>query len=119
LTARSQGGRELAGPRVVRWRRAVLGAPELTDGQKVVAMALAEHMNGDGGSCWPSVETLAGEIALTRRPVQKALAALEELGWIERRIGRGRGHSSQYRASFPDSERASDGTPFAEEKRRR
>ena len=105
--------------RVVRWRRAVLAEPALTDAQKLVAFALAEHMNGGGGSCWPSVETLADEVALTRRPVQRALATLDAAGWIEREIGRGRGHSSQYRATFPDPEKASDATPISGEKRRR
>jgi len=106
-------------PRVVYWRRAVLAAPGLTDAQKVVAFALAEHMNRDGGSCWPSVETLGVEVTLTRRSVQRALAALQAAGWIDRQLGVGRGRSSHYRASFPDTERVSDETPFTEEKRRR
>jgi DNA-binding transcriptional MocR family regulator len=85
-------------PLVARWRRAVL-ASDLTRGQKIVAMALAEHMNGEGGSCYPSVKTLASETGLSVRGVRKAIAELSRRKWISRKRGGSRpGHTSRYQA---------------------
>lgn len=105
-------------PPVVLWRRAVLAAPELNHAAKLVACALAEHMDADGGSCYPSVTTLAGETAQDRRTVQRALRALEASGWITRAEGRGRGHSSRYAAARPPAGKAAAVPPFGEEEGR-
>lgn len=65
------------------WRDAVFSAcgPE-TSTERLVAAALAQHMDAAGGSCFPSVSRLAEETSLSRRTVQRALRSLEESGWI-------------------------------------
>ncbi len=40
----------------------------------------------DKGKCWPSVETIATDLGLTSRNVQKHLATLEKDGWIEKHL---------------------------------
>lgn len=43
---------------------------------------LQHHMNRSTGLCFPKVETLAKEIGVTKRAVQKALSQLETLGCL-------------------------------------
>jgi DNA-binding transcriptional MocR family regulator len=105
-------------PPIVLWRRAVLAAHELRQAEKLVAFALAEHMNGEGRECWPSVARLAAMTAQDRRTVQRALRDLERNRWIQRAEGRGRGHSSRYAAAWP-VEKAAAMPPIASEKRGR
>ena len=49
-----------------------------------MAHVLALHMNATGGSCFPSVRTIAGRTGYCERTVFYALAELVERGWIER-----------------------------------
>ena len=48
----------------------------------LVLLALADHARDDGWA-WPSVETLAGEVRLSRRQVQQHLQRLATAGEIE------------------------------------
>jgi hypothetical protein len=45
-------------------------------------MALARHANSDR-TCWPSYETLAGELGMSRRKVIEVAKDLKEMGLIE------------------------------------
>lgn len=73
--------------------------------QRAIAHVLATHMNERGGSCFPSMETIATEACCSERVAQYAIRALEESGWlIVRQGGSTRGNrrtSNTYRASFP------------------
>ena len=104
-------GRRL--PFVLVWRKLVVGAP-LPWWAKWVAVALSLHMDGDGGSCWPSVSTLAAETGLSRATVFRALAVLAddpekdgkrkpgEAAFIVRRPGgHGPTDTTRYRAVIP------------------
>lgn len=51
--------------------------------RKLVLLALADHADKDGGSCFPSVETVSSMTGLTRRCVQQQLKELIEAGLIE------------------------------------
>jgi hypothetical protein len=58
----------------------VQGPPQAST--RLVLLALAKHMDGQGGSCWPSAETLATETGLSLRAVKTHLAVARRLRWI-------------------------------------
>lgn len=62
-----------------------------TSGTRLVAIAIADRVNGDG-QCWPSIADLSRRTGLGERAVQRALRILEDEGVIRRhgqRIGTG------------------------------
>lgn len=84
------------------WQRAIVSeGSSLSSTQRLVALSLALHMDAEGGSAFPSLETQAGETGLDRSTVRRALLALDALGWLKRRPGGGRGNPTSYRARFP------------------
>ncbi|CAA0096899.1 Uncharacterised protein [Starkeya nomas] len=99
-----------------QWIAAVMAAPNLTAGTRLLAARLAMHVNGEDGRCDPSVATLAREVAMSTRWAAKSIADLIEAGWIERRSSRGR-HANSYSlrldlvsAGAPDEEPANGET---------
>ena len=70
---------------IQKWRATVLspGGPgdRLT---RLVLLALAEHMDAKGGSCFPSMDTIATQTAMSERSVGTHLARAEATGWIKR-----------------------------------
>lgn len=72
--------------------------------QKLVLAVLARYCNGVNGSakCWPSMATLVHKTGYSDRAIQKALASLEELCLIERRVGSGKA-TTVYRLAGRDS----------------
>lgn len=56
------------------------------------------------GRAWPSLDTLADEIARTRRHVIRLITQLEALGELEVRRGHGRGHVNFYRVHLTPAE---------------
>jgi hypothetical protein len=91
---------------------------------RVAFRLLYRHMNGVTGRCDPAVETLATELGLDRRNVQRAIRELEASGWwqvVGRGRGAGRGHTSSYRPILEKgavAENASPVTHFEGEKMR-
>lgn len=69
---------------------------------KLVLLALADHVNHDGGECWPSVGYLAWKTGLAERTVQYILKDLREAGVLEvvQRKGGGRRRSRVYRMNL-------------------
>ena len=51
---------------------------------KIVLYWLADHHNGETGLCFPSLKTLANECEMDVATVKRHLAALEDMGLIER-----------------------------------
>ena len=94
---------------LMEWRTTIL-ASELRWAARLVALVLSTHMDSNGASCFPSVETIARESGLGRRSVQRALDELEAASLLERKRGGGRGKSSRYRA------KGVRGTPFSRER---
>ena len=59
-------------------------APEhWTTGTRMVAVALADHVNHDG-QAWPAIDTLARRAGVSPRMAQYHLRQLEADGWITR-----------------------------------
>ncbi len=59
-------------PFVCVWRRQVLQS-ELPSSTKLVLLALSDHMEPDGGGCFPSVRLLARECSLHTETVSQHL----------------------------------------------
>ena len=56
--------------------------PDLLHRARTVYMYLRDRAGG--GSCWPGVKTIARELRLSPRTVQRALNDLERAGYIRR-----------------------------------
>jgi hypothetical protein len=81
---------------------------------RLLLLVIASHVNPDTGFAWPSLETLAREVALTRRRVIQLVHLLESLGELTVRRGQGRGHVNFYRVNLPVREKVKSGTPKGE-----
>jgi len=88
-----------------QWRHAITSS-DLSSTDRFMALVLSLHMNRNGGSCFPSLETLALESGLGTSTVCRALASLHKQGFITRRPGGGRSKSTQYEARIPKEKRA-------------
>ena len=71
---------------------------------KIVLLALADHANDDGTSCFPQIETICKKCGLTYRGVTKILEQLKTNGHITVVSGRGRHRSNNYKV-HPDPTR--------------
>ena len=56
--------------------------PDLPHRARTVYMYLRDRAGG--GSCWPSIKTIARDLHLSPRTVQRALNDLEHAGYIRR-----------------------------------
>lgn len=57
--------------------------------KKIVLFGIASHADRHGRNAWPSVETLATYAHVDPRSVQRAIAELQEAGYLEREISAG------------------------------
>lgn len=93
-------------PFVVQWRRAICAeASPLTSTERLVGFALAQHADGNGASCFPSVDTVAKAAALKERATQDALRRLDRLGYLSRTPTKTAGHAwrgYEYRLKLPE-----------------
>ena len=93
-------------PFIVRWRAAICGeASPLTSTERLVAFALAQHADGNGASCFPSVESIAKTAALKERATQDALRRLDRMGYVERTPTKSAGQAwrgYEYRLQLPE-----------------
>ena len=64
-------------------------ATDLTAGQKLVLTGIATFAS-QAGKCWPSVQTIAARCSLSVRTVQRHIAALVNMGYLERTYRAGR-----------------------------
>ena len=78
--------------KVTNW---VWARSESRNGARLVMLALADRAD-DEGLCWPSIEDLMERTRLTRRAVQKGIAALVENGELKVENGGGRHRSNRY-----------------------
>lgn len=88
------------------WRRALLAKDSgLKSGTRYVLLVLSMHMDRDGGSCFPSIDTLANETALSPKVAGEHLAAGEAAGWFYRwKSATGKGWARyNYQAVIPES----------------
>lgn len=67
-----------------------------TQGERLLLLALAEHIPDGKHICWPSVDTLSAMVGVGERQIQRLLRTLEEQGVIVAQLGRGRRHTTIY-----------------------
>ena len=79
----------------------VRSASQSKGSARLLLLVIASHENPDTGWAWPSLETLAHEVALSRRRVIQLVHVLETLGELIVRRGHGRGHVNFYRVNLP------------------
>lgn len=86
-------------PPVFLWRKAI-AASSLPPTTSHILRALSEHMDADGGSCFPSVETQAAETRHHARTIRRSLREAEGAGWVATGLSRGR-RANTYVATVP------------------
>ena len=62
----------------IRWARDM---PVISAAERVILLVLASHSD-PGGTCWPSLATIARESCLSRATVKRAMATLERGGLV-------------------------------------
>lgn len=74
----------------------ILGQAELTPADKLVVSYLA-FRQGANGTCWPPVELIAGELALSRSTVKRSVAKLTSRGYLVKyQVNGGKFQSNNY-----------------------
>jgi hypothetical protein len=101
------------------WRRAIIRVSELSQTQKMICVAIADHMDRTGVS-FPSVARIARYASVSDRTVRRELSKIEAAGWLtiarpetKDALGRpkyGHGSHSRYHATFASADTASEGT---------
>ena len=71
----------------------------LTAGQKLVLAGIATFAN-DTGKCWPSIATIAARCSMAVRTVQRHIAQLVSLGYLERIYRTGRAAITRVKADI-------------------
>ncbi|MDQ1044313.1 helix-turn-helix domain-containing protein [Streptomyces sp. V4I2] len=103
----SDGAKKKGAPYKVQYERHILRVAKLKNPtHALVALAFIGYANPDGTNQRPpSMETIAGDLGLSVRTVQRACEALEEAGLFER-LSRGTpGKSSHWRFVVPSEDR--------------
>jgi hypothetical protein len=81
-----------------------------------VLLTLAVFMNGEGGSCFPTTETIASATGLSERSVCVHIKKGRVSGWLSVSKHGSRGQQwrkNQYQASFPRTAKGADGKSVA------
>ena len=65
------------------WFGNIYADEELSHRARAVYMYLCDR-SGSEGKCWPGVKRIASDLHLSRRTAQRALADLEQAGYIKR-----------------------------------
>lgn len=68
--------------------------------ERLLALAIADHAHDDGTHIYPAIDTLASKTMQSRSTVQRQIAKMLSIGWLER-VGMrtGRGYMNEYRIS--------------------
>jgi Helix-turn-helix domain len=82
-------------------------------GERLLALALADHAHDDGTRIFPSVSTLSRKSFQSERTVQRQLRKMEQDGWLIRvsDFGSGRGNCTEYCIN-PDWLKGDNLSPF-------
>ena len=65
------------------WFESIYADERLSHRARAVYMYLRDRSDADG-KCWPGIKRIASDLHLSRRTVQRALADLEQAGYIRR-----------------------------------
>lgn len=107
---RERGSSPKKASELLKWRDAIFESPSppagLTSTQRLVAQAVAKHVNSRTLTAFAGVDRLARLTALHRSTVRDALASLVDAGWLVllKKGGADPGHkrmANEYRISSP------------------
>jgi len=85
------------------WLKAVTADGRLLPMARLLANVLAQGFsNHETGECNPGIAALMKALAASRRTVFRALADLEEAGWLARRGGEAPGKTATYCFRYPE-----------------
>ena len=84
----------------IRVISAILDADTGSPGTKLVLMILADFAREDGGSIYPSMETVAQRACMNECTVRRNIKKLIDAGWIIKE-GKGFGKTNRYRIPNP------------------
>ena len=65
------------------WNERIYADERLTHRARTVYLYLRDRADAEG-KCWPGVKRIASDLHLSRRTAQRALADLEQAGYIKR-----------------------------------
>lgn len=87
-------------------------------GEMVLALALADHADDQGGSIFPSVRLLSEKTRQSTRTVQYQLRKMEQIGWLQLVANEsgGRGRAREYQIN-PDWIKGADIAPLSIEEK--
>ncbi|UWQ32080.1 helix-turn-helix domain-containing protein [Leisingera sp. M527] len=81
----------------IQWHKALFASPALTGTEKAIAAYFINvRLNWKTGQINPAVATIARDICVEPRTVQRAVNSLERLGWFHTDRGNGRTRSTNY-----------------------
>jgi hypothetical protein len=78
------------------WRIAIRDNAKLSWRAKLVGATLATHMNGEGGSCFPTIERLMAECGASESTVHRGIRELEKAKRLKVKRGGGRRKGGGY-----------------------
>ena len=78
--------------------RVIFRAPDLTANQRLILLAVSDHLSRNGEACWPSLPRLCEMTALSDRTIQRQLRPLEERGVVT--VERSTGLANRYQIAF-------------------
>lgn len=74
--------------------------------ERLVLLALADFCD-DAGRCWPAMATIAAKACVTERGARNIVRRLEADGWLQTKVGRGRGGCNTYQILMSNPEQRS------------
>ena len=97
----------------LEWLKRVARDKEVSpNAARLATVVCLVYLNAKSGMAWPSLETLADDVGLSVRHVQRLVRRLERLGYLGITTSTGRGRANVYRICTP--ERVTPGSPLDE-----
>lgn len=84
------------------WHQSIVTDPTLSVGAKAVAGLLLHDLNGAAGGAWRGQESMAASLGQSDRQLRRHLADLQEAGYLEIDVRKGRSRTNIYRAMVPE-----------------
>lgn len=84
------------------WHQRIVTDPMLSVGAKAVAGLLLHDLNSAAGVAWRGQEGMAASLGQSDRQLRRHLADLQEAGYLEIHVRKGRSRTNIYRAIVPE-----------------
>jgi len=84
------------------WHQRIVTDPTLSVGAKAVAGLLLHDLNSAAGGAWRGQESMAASLGQSDRQLRRHLTDLQEAGYLQIDVRKGRSRTNIYRAMVPD-----------------